>query len=42
VFVSRVAKYVGEYLAGIMSSYQKEKQLREEKAMLRNSRAVTH
>jgi hypothetical protein len=39
VFVSRVAKYVRKYLAGIMSLYQKEREeWGKEGSMMRNSR----
>jgi hypothetical protein len=33
VFVSRVAKYVRKYLAGIMSSYQKGQEERGKKVL---------
>ena len=42
MFVSRVAKYVGEYLADIISSYQKEREERGKKALRRETAGRNH
>ena len=42
MFVSRVSKYVGKYLAGIISSYLKKREERGKKVLRRETAGGNH